>query len=76
MLKPFLPDPKPHSVEKLSSMKLAPGAKNVGDHCPIPFHPVRTQVKSVTPKRALTLLWWHPDLGLPISRTMRNKICH
>ena len=37
------PHPQPHSVEKLSSAKLAPGAKNVGDHCPIPFHPVRTQ---------------------------------
>ena len=23
----------PQSVEKLSSVKLAPGAKNVGDHC-------------------------------------------
>ena len=29
-----LPSPHPESNEKLSSMKLVPGAKNVGDHCP------------------------------------------
>ena len=30
---PFHGPPRPWSMEKLSSMKLVPGAKKVGDHC-------------------------------------------
>ena len=37
----------------------------------LPFYPVG-YMKFVTYKRAVTQPCWHPDLGLPASRAMRN----
>lgn len=42
---------------------------------PVPFNTKGSKAVSATQKRAFTQQCWHPDLGLPASRTLRNKFC-
>ena len=65
-----MPPPPARSMEKLSSKKLVPGAKKVGDHCYRNYHMNRQLIQPVPPpypdtRHTLCSLVMTSDAGFP-----------